>query len=120
MTETVVMQWAFNQRSKSVWSAPDEFSYVIDVPEGTISRELIGRIDSFVAVYDRPDPEEDEIFIADQPCIVKMMRIDGRRIEFRFDPPNIRYAYRRWSQGRAQIIGDAGLWLDTFILEENT
>ena len=116
--EIVVMQWGLRSNNPVVWQARDDFEIIIDLPaEDALTKENMGRIDSFVAILDRPPPKPGEETVPDTPGFAKMVRINSRRIEFRFDPPEIRYAYRRWENGKATVFGDVGLWIDTFMLE---
>ena len=122
MTETTIIQLAFNQRGKGVWRSRDSFgasSDVIDIPkEGEITKENRSRIDSLVARLDfPPEHDPDDEYIADKPCFARLVRIDNRHVELRLDPPDLAYAYRKWTNGKAEIVGDAGLWLETFVLD---
>ena len=111
MSEAVILQWRFNQRGKAVWSAPTNLDLLIDVPaEGEMTKENRGYIDSFVAVG------PPQVLDHDQPALAQFVRVDNRSIKLKLDPPDIVYAYRRWQNGEATIIGDVGLWMDTFMM----
>jgi hypothetical protein len=109
MNEVVVMQWHFNLRGKIVWSAPGREFEIADPPaEGYILKNNIGWIDSFVAVGNEQQQGSDKVGLA------QFVRVDNRAVKLKLDPPDCIYAYRRRQGDEEVIVGDTGLWLDTF------
>jgi hypothetical protein len=114
MMEATVTEWRFNSRGRLIWRSQADFTDIIDFPiEGPPAR-----IDSIIAILDKPLGPGIQDTRTDRVCTVRMIRMDCGNIEFRFDPPDITFAYRRRVGDESTIIGDAGLWLDTFMMEE--